>query len=270
MSYRKFLPFCRAFTCGAAAALMLVAPAAAAPSLPAKQSVCVLPTENAPSLGITLSRTGTRLMHGRLTVVAIGSSSTAGAGASSPAASYPSRLQAVLKERFPGRAIRVINRGVNGEVTSDMLARFDREVLAQKPDLVLWQLGTNELSDSRSIGSVPRLIHKGVQRLKANGVDVVLIDPQYSPAVIARPRARSMVDLIAAEAKEEKTGLFRRFELMRGWHENNRLPFETFVSPDSLHMNDWGYDCLARQLAAAIADSTGPTVVAGSPRLEVH
>jgi lysophospholipase L1-like esterase len=269
--HRKFLPSCRKFTCSAAAALMLVAPAAAKTPLPAKQSACVIASENASSLGITLSRAGTRLMHGdSVTIVAIGSSSTAGAGASSPAASYPSRLQVLLSERFPGRTVRVINRGVNGEVTSEMLARFDREVLAQKPDLVLWQVGTNELSDSRSMAAMPRLIHRGVQRLKASGADVVLIDPQYAPAVIAKARAKSVVDMIAAQAREEKTGLFRRFELMRSWHENNRIPFGAFVTRDSLHMNDWGYDCLARQLAAAIADSAGGTVLAGSARSEVH
>src|ERR1035438_717237 len=80
-----------------------------------------------------------------ITIVAIGSSSTAGAGASSPAKSYPSQLALELKQRFPRHSITVINRGANGEEVADMLKRFDQGVIAAKPDLVLWQVGTNSL-----------------------------------------------------------------------------------------------------------------------------
>ena len=43
---------------------------------------------------------------------------------------------------------------------------------------------------------------------------------------------------------------------MRHWHETRDLPFETFVTPDGLHMNDWGYDCWAKLLGASIAEAT--------------
>ncbi|MBV9262265.1 MAG: hypothetical protein JO205_12940, partial [Pseudolabrys sp.] len=84
-----------------------------------------------------------------ITIVAIGSSSTAGAGASSPAASYPSRLEAELGKLFPRQKITVLNRGVNGEEVGDMLRRFDTAVVAEHPDLVLWQLGTNSVLRER-------------------------------------------------------------------------------------------------------------------------
>ena len=50
-----------------------------------------------------------------ITIVAVGSSSTAGAGASSAAASYPNQLAVELKQHFPNHSIAVINRGVGGE-----------------------------------------------------------------------------------------------------------------------------------------------------------
>jgi hypothetical protein len=57
--------------------------------------------------------------------------------------------------------------------------------------------------------------------------------------------------------------VFHRFELMRRWYETERLPFETFISPDGLHMNDWSYACLAKALAVALADAlTRPTATA--------
>src|SRR4051812_41537080 len=70
-----------------------------------------------------LSRVALRLSGGApIKVVAIGSSSTWGAGASSRASSYPSRLEAELRQHFPGHPITVVNRGVNGEEATDMLA----------------------------------------------------------------------------------------------------------------------------------------------------
>ena len=206
-----------------------------------------------------------RLASGEpITIVAIGSSSTAGAGASSPAATYPSRLEADLRTRFPGRTINVLNRGVGGEDASQMLARMDRDVAPERPDLVLWQVGTNAvLSDHALAGEAP-LIREGIRRMKALGADIVLIDPQYAPTVLDKDHdAEGMVRLIGAEAKGGNIGLFQRFALMRHWRENQGIAFEMLLSPDGLHMNDWSYDCVARQLGIAIADAVRSPAVAG-------
>jgi hypothetical protein len=62
-------------------------------------------------------------------------------------------------------------------------------------------------------------------------------------------------------AKAEHVCLFHRFDLMRHWHETERLPFKAFVSPDGLHMNDWSYACLAKALGLAIAEAVErPTI----------
>jgi len=190
-----------------------------------------------------------------ITIVALGSSSTAGAGASSPAASYPSRLADELARRFPDHPIRVVNRGVNGEEARDMLARFDQSVAPEKPDLVLWQVGTNAVLRDQPLPVQMALLHDGIARMKALGADVVLIDPQFAPKVIDKADAERMVMLIADAARQEKVELFRRYALMRRWRIDEQIPFETFVSADGLHMNDWSYGCFASHLGAAIAEA---------------
>jgi acyl-CoA thioesterase I len=212
-----------------------------------------------------LKRMAEKLAAGQnVTIVAIGSSSTA--GASSEAASYPSRLAADLKELFPGRTITVLNRGVNGEEARDMLDRFDTDVIAEKPDLVLWQVGTNAVLRDHPLATTSLLIREGVRRLKASGADVVLMDPQFAPSVIAKPEADVMVGLISSAAKEANIDLFQRFTIMRHWHEIDGIPFAAFVTADDLHMNDWGYACTAQLVGAAIMDATtranSPAVVA--------
>ena len=83
---------------------------------------------------LPLTRVAQRLGNGDpVKIIAIGSSSTAGTGASSRAFSYPSRLEAELRTRFPRTSITVINRGVAGEEAPQMLARFARDVIAENP-----------------------------------------------------------------------------------------------------------------------------------------
>jgi acyl-CoA thioesterase I len=230
------------------------APMAAAVAVAAPPA-CSGPRELA-RLGHRLRHTAQRLAGGGpLVIVAIGSSSTAGAGASSPAANYPSRLAVELKQRFPGRDITVLNRGVNGEQTEQMLARFETDVIAARPDLVLWQVGTNSVLRDHPLRPHAALLHEGIEQLKEAGADVVLMDMQYVPKVLAKPETDGMEDQIAFAAKQENVDLFGRFALMRNWHEVQHIPFEAFVAPDQLHMNDWSYACVAKLLAAAISEA---------------
>jgi len=212
-----------------------------------------------------LSRVAHKLaIHEPITIVAIGSSSTAGAGASSPTASYPSRLAAELKQSFPNQSITVLNRGVNGEEVADMLKRFDSAVVAAKPDLVLWQLGTNSVIRDHMFNDRGAAIRDGLKIIRSIGADAVLIDPQFAPKVIEKPQAENMVELIAATAKQEDIDLFRRFEVMKRWHEVDHQPFETFVSPDGLHLNDWGYACMAKALSQVIAEAAQRPVLSAT------
>ena len=197
-----------------------------------------------------------------ITIVAIGSSSTAGTGASSSAASYPSRLAVELTQRFPGHPITVLNRGAGGEEIGDMLERFDTDVIAAKPDLVLWQFGTNSvIRDDRLNNSHDVAIHEGLTKIRSIGADIVLIDPQFAPKVIVKPEATRMVELIASTAKHEDVDLFPRFDVMRRWHDVDHIAFKTFVSADGLHMNDWSYGCFAKGLGMAIAEAAQRPVV---------
>jgi lysophospholipase L1-like esterase len=214
-----------------------------------------------------LSRVALRLSGGvPIKVVAIGSSSTFGAGASSPANSYPAQLEAELRQHFPDHPITVLNRGVNGEEATDMLARFATNVIAEDPHLVIWQIGTNSLLRDRPIDVRSRVLQDGIAQLKARRMDVVLMDPQYAPRVLAKSEHEAAVAQIASVAKEQKVDLLHRYDMMRHWYEIEHLAFDTFVTSDGLHMNDWGYHCLATSLGVAIADAaTRPTETAVLP-----
>jgi lysophospholipase L1-like esterase len=225
------------------------APAAAA---------CTAPAELA-RLSRSLNRSAEKILARQaLTIVAIGSSSTYGAGASTPDMSYPSRLAVELQALVPHSPTTVLNRGVNGETTADMLARFGSQVFAAKPDLVIWQVGSNALLQGLPIGPGAALLRQGLHRLTAAGIDVIVMDPQYAPAIIEHD-ADAMVSMIDAAAGEARVNLFHRFAVMRHWRLAEQRPFSAFVSDDDLHMNDWSYGCIATLLAGAIDDAARRT-----------
>ena len=74
-----------------------------------------------------------------------------------------------------------------------------------------------------------------------------------------------MVALLSLIAAEKGVPVFHRFALMRQWRERG-VPFETSLSPDLLHMNDWSYRCFARNLANALTVSFKETAALIKPQ----
>lgn len=203
----------------------------------------------------SLPRIARKLAAGEpVTIVAFGSSSTAGYGASSTAFSYPNRLADQLRRKYPDADISILNQGVGGEDGPQMIARLQKSVIDNNPDLVIWQLGTNTVVRGGNIDETADIIEAGVKRLKDTGADVVLVDPQYAPATTANREAdaNKMVAVIKKAANKVKVGVFPRFEVMQEWHKDRALPMDQFVISDGLHMNDWGYACFAQLLGDTI------------------
>jgi lysophospholipase L1-like esterase len=219
---------------------------------------CLPPKGGAKSMG-SLPHVAGKLASGQpVVIVAFGSSSTAGYGASSPEFNYPNRLAAQLRRHYPGADITVLNRGKGGEDAPEMTKRLQSEVIDAKPDLVIWQVGTNAVIRNLDPAETAKMVEEGVARIQAAGADVVLVDPQYSPRVTEHAESASkIVTLLGKVATLRHIGIFPRFEVMREWHDRQALPVESFVIDDGLHMNDWGYACFAQLLGDDIIKSVG-------------
>ncbi|MGL4728713.1 MAG: SGNH/GDSL hydrolase family protein [Bosea sp. (in: a-proteobacteria)] len=185
-------------------------------------------------------------------IVALGSSSTAGAGASSADASYPSVLEAELRRRLPDADIKVINRGIGGQRARDMLARLQADVLAEKPDLVIWQTGGNDAIHDVGVEKFKKYTRKGVSRLQASGTDVLLMDSQWMPRAERYPNYRIYQAAILEVASETGAGTFRRYDVMKAWADAGRLSATDIIGADGLHMVDASYYCLGVVLADGI------------------
>lgn len=192
-------------------------------------------------------------------IVALGSSSTAGEGG---IVAYPYRLEAVLRDKYANLRIDVLNRGVGGEEAPKERDRIDRDVIAEKPRLVIWQMGTNAVWQSKkdnppSHDETILALRQGIRRLHDEGsIDIILMDPQYVPAMltpVTRAATDRMVSAIADVSRADKVNLFRRFELMKGWHEVEKISFDRIVDPGDntrLHDSDWA----TQQLTEVLTD----------------
>jgi acyl-CoA thioesterase I len=152
--------------------------------------------------------------------------------------------------------IQVVNKGRVGDTIPGSIARFDRDVLSAKPDLVIWQLGTNDVAWGGRADGLKSIILGGLQKLKAGGADVILMDLQYAPVVLASSDHSTIQRIIAEAARQERAGLFPRFALMQRSIDAG-LPSGALVSWDGLHNSTEGYDCIGRALARAILMSDG-------------
>src|SRR5215510_14937202 len=203
---------------------------------------------------VSLPNTARAIRRGAaLVIVAIGSSSTQGVGASDQAHAYPALLAEELQHRWPRLAVTVVNKGVGGETADQMLARFTRDVLPYHPQLVIWQTGSNSVLQSRDVQDYEKTIREGITRLKAAHMDIILMDPQYAPRILGRPIHKAIVDTIGEVSNDLKVAVFRRFAVMRYWVTSGQYRMEDIISQDQLHMNDASYHCIARLLADSLA-----------------
>ncbi len=217
---------------------------------------CLSPKSLSQSTGALPHVAAKLAAHKAVVIVAFGSSSTQGHGATSPEFNYPNRLAAQLHRKYPADAITVLNRGKGGEDAPEMMKRLRTEVIDARPDMVIWQVGTNAVLRNLDPASTAKTVEDGVATIQASGADLVLVDPQYAPAVNAKgENAGRMVRLLSKVAHYRHVGIFPRFEVMRDWHDRQSLPFDTFVTKDGLHMNDWGYACFAQLLGDTIIKS---------------
>jgi lysophospholipase L1-like esterase len=219
---------------------------------------CLPPKGGAKAMG-TLPHVASKLAAGEpVLIVAFGSSTTAGYGATAPEYTYPNRLAAQLHRAYPSADITVVNRGQGGEDAPEMMARLQTSVIDMKPDLVIWQVGTNAVLRNLDPDDTAKMVEDGIGRIQAAGADLVLVDPQYSPLVNTKAEsAGKMVKLLGKLAELRHVGIFPRFEVMREWHEGHAMAFDSFVIADGLHMNDWGYACFAQLLGDDIIKSVG-------------
>ncbi|MFL5253864.1 MAG: SGNH/GDSL hydrolase family protein [Rhodopila sp.] len=205
---------------------------------------------------LNLSATAAAVAAGRpVTILALGSSSTAGVGASAPDKTYPAQLESMLRAGWPAGRVKVLNAGIGGQEADTEAARLHRDVLPSHPILVIWQAGSNAALRHMDQTLFRDALDKGLDALAATGADVVLMDSQVAPRIEREPDHAVYGAAMADAAAAHHDALFSRDALMRQWQAQGA---EGMIGPDGLHQSDRGYVCVASALGKAILDAVTP------------
>ncbi|MGL4440866.1 MAG: SGNH/GDSL hydrolase family protein [Bosea sp. (in: a-proteobacteria)] len=189
-----------------------------------------------------------------LMLVAIGSSSTEGSDLHDRSQAYPSQLERQLNARFGANAVRVINRGRGGETIPDTVARFASDVEPAKPDLVVWQLGANDIVRKADPLLTERGVDHGMAQLQAMGVPVVMMDTQSAAAVHLSPMLEPIQTMLKQAAKRHGALFWSRMDVMRGILATRKASDSDLIKADNLHMTVAMHACTGKLLGDAIAE----------------
>lgn len=130
-----------------------------------------------------------------------------------------------LRPLYPDRPLAFVNRGVSGDRTKELLARFDRDVVGEKPDVVVMGIGINDVWHRFSHGLVttPDEFRENytllVEKIKATGATLLLLEP-YLLNVMDKQRLRPSLNkfnaIIREIAEREQVTLIPLDEIFTG------------------------------------------------------
>jgi hypothetical protein len=197
-----------------------------------------------------LPRTAKALALGsEVVIVALGGASSLGGAAGEPGLSWPSRLGAALAGRFPSARIKVVNLSVPRQTAREAADRLGREVLPLKPALVIWETGTMEAVRGTDVDDFRETVQAGIDELHAAGIEVVLMNAQFSRDTDAIIHFAPYLGALRELADANDVPIFHRYGLMRHWAESGVLDLRARDSEKRRKVAARLYDCLGRAMA---------------------
>ena len=186
-----------------------------------------------------------------LSIAVVGSASSTLRGPNGPANAYPAQLEAELKRRLPGVSITVTPHIEARASTADMTALFPK-ILAEKPNLLIWQTGTTDLMLGNEPEAFRDALEKGITALHAAGVDVVLVNLQYSPRTDAMTNVTPYAETMRMVAEDQNIPLFDRMGIMKYWNNEGTFDFYSMSNDGTTYRV---HGCLGRLLADEVLSS---------------
>ena len=111
----------------------------------------------------------------------------------------------------------VRNAGVGGEVSSATLARLRSELASRRPDLVIWQVGTNDAVAGVDAAVFRANLEAGVAAARAQRVPIILVDPQFYFGIKDLARFKQFVAIVSDVGARMHVPVFSRFAMMKAW-----------------------------------------------------
>jgi acyl-CoA thioesterase-1 len=222
--------------------LVLIATEAAA------QDQCSVPAETMEEVRLLSRVQATIAQRQPLVVLALGGAATGGAAAGAPEAAYPARLEALLRARFPGLPVEVVNASRPREITRFMVERLQGLLIAHRPQLVIWEAGTADAVRRVDPAEFEQSLQAGIAYARGRSADVILMDFQYGRGPSALIDFEPYYERLYWTATMREVAIFRRYDMMRYWSDSGVLDLTERQGDRQRKMAAVLYDCIARRL----------------------
>jgi acyl-CoA thioesterase-1 len=163
---------------------------------------------------------------------------------------YTELIEVMLENALKGTDVIMINRGVSGELAAGAATRRKNEVALDEPDLVLWQVGTNDALAYVDAQEFAATVKDQIDWLKRHKVDVVLVGLQFAPQMLRDAHYIEIRDSLRRLAVQENVIVIRFFEAMQIVEQTAREG--AMPVADEFERSEAGYNCLAQYVARAI------------------
>jgi lysophospholipase L1-like esterase len=163
---------------------------------------------------------------------------------------HTEEIRQILLKAVKGLDVVMINRGVSGELAAQAAERIKNEVALEEPDLVLWQIGTNDALAYVPIAQLEETVIDTIRWLKEHKVDVVLVGLQYVDRMEQDAHYKAVREMLRKVAAKENVMIVRRYEAQRLLAQAEGSGGG--LVPDEFERSESGYVCLAQYMARAI------------------
>jgi hypothetical protein len=188
-----------------------------------------------------------------LKIVVMGTGSSMLSGPLTGSDAYPARLEQSLKQMVPKLNVEVVSQAKPRQTADKMVKTIDKILLDEKPILVIWQSGTFDANQGVNPKEFLNSITEGVEKLQSRGVDIILMNMQYSPRMELMLAIEAYADNMRWVARERQVPLFDRLAIMRNWNDTNAIDLYAASKDGSIAKRL--HDCIGRALAALIIDA---------------
>jgi hypothetical protein len=230
---------------------LTAAPVARAQEKPQEKPACEVPAYLLNSES-SLAKVAAAVKGGKpLNVLVVGSRSAT--IPSQEASAWPAQLQATLKEKLGSIPVNLSVEIQASKTTEDTAATLVKLVEAKGPTLVIWQTGTVDAIRGIDPDDFRGALDEGITALQKAGVDVVLMNLQYSPRTETMTSVPPYLDNMRVVAQQHDIPLFDRFAIMRSWNDSGS--FDLFSATHGVELAKRVHGCLGRALSKFVIDT---------------
>ena len=170
---------------------------------------------------------------------------------------YVREIENLLCSCYPEVPLRIVNAGVGGNTSRDLLGRWERDVLSRHPDWVSICIGINDVwrqfdlpgnpEASVSLSEYEENVEKMVLSVKDSVKGVFLLTPYYMEPLAEDAMRSRMDEYVSACCRIAEQNGCILVDFQKMFNDYFRFRHSTFIAWDRVHPNRIGSALMARE-----------------------